>query len=320
MMSRYRLHRSLVRWLAAGAMTAACSLAAAAAEVQYPIGSSIGLKPPPGLHLSGEAPGFRDPDNKVSILLLELPRAAYLQIEASMSTAAAKERGVSLDRRETLFTDAGPAIVSAGDDSRDRSRKWMMVALLPKITALVSVEIPDAARKLYPDAAIREALASLTERTAPIEEQLSLLPYRIEDRAGFRVAAVLNRSTVVLTDGPQDDLHAVEQPHIVIGIAPNLPGQADDRARLAQIAFNNLPGFVDRRITASEMLRVEGQPVHEIRADARDFKTRTPVSVVQWIRFGSTAYMHIVAVTKRDNWSRDFPKFRAVRDGIQPKR
>jgi hypothetical protein len=319
-MRNNRLHRSLTRGLAAGLITVSCGLAAMAAEVQYPVGSSIGLKPPPGLRLSGTAPGFHDPDNQVSMLLLELPRAAYLQIEATMSTAAAKERGVSLDRRETLFTNAGAAVLSAGDDSRDRSRKWMMVALLPKFTALVSVEIPDAARKLYSDSAIRAALASLTERAAPIEEQLSLLPYRIEDRAGFRVVAVLNRSTVILTDGPQDDLHAVEQPHIVIGIAPNLPGQADDRARLAQVAFNNLPGFVDRRVTASEMLRVEGQPVHEIRADARDFKTKTPVSVVQWMRFGSTAYVHIVAVTKRDNWSRDFPKFRAVRDGIQPVR
>jgi hypothetical protein len=147
-----------------------------------------------------------------------------------------------------------------------------------------------------------------------------LLPYRLADRAGFRVVAVLNRSTVILTDGPQDDMHAVEQPHVVIGIAPSLPGHADDRARLAQIAFNNLPGFVDRRVTASEMLRIDGQPVHEIRANARDVTTKTPISVVQWIRFGATAYVQIVAVTKRGNWSRDFPKFRAVRDGIEPNR
>jgi hypothetical protein len=68
------------------------------------------------------------------------------------------------------------------------------------------------------------------------------------------------------------------------------------------------------------MLRVDGQQVYEIRADALDFKTKTPVSVVQWIRFGGNAYLHILAVTKRDNWRRDFPKFRAVRDGIQPRR
>jgi hypothetical protein len=68
------------------------------------------------------------------------------------------------------------------------------------------------------------------------------------------------------------------------------------------------------------MLRLDGHPVHEIRAEARDITSGKPVSVVQWMRFGQNAYVQMVAVTMPDNWSRDFPKFRAVRDGIQPKR
>ena len=318
---REDLPRRLIRWLAAGLIALACGAAPARAdEVQYPVGSSIGLVPPPGLTLSGTQPGFLDAENQVSMLLLELPRAAYVQVESSMSTEAAKQRGIVVDRRETLFTEAGTAVLSAGDDTRENMRKWMMVALLPKVTALVSVQIPDAARKLYPDAAIRKALASLTERPTPITEQLSLVPYKLDELAGFRVVAVLNRSTVILTDGPEDDLHAIEQPHIVVGIAPSVPGQTDDRARLAQLAFNNLPGFVDRRVTVAEMLRVDGQQVYEIRADALDLKTKTPVTVVQWMRFGANAYLHMIAVTPQEHWSRDFPKFRAVRDGIEPRR
>jgi len=318
---RNDLPKRLIRWLAAGVIAVACgAIPARADEVKFPIGSSIGLIPPPGLKLNGPQPGFFDIDNKVSMLLLELPRAAYLQVESSMSTEAAKKRDVIVDRRETLFTDAGAAVLSAGDDTREHMRKWMMVALLPRVTALVSVQIPDAARKLYPDEAIRKTLASLTQRSTPIAEQLSLVPYELDDLAGFRVVSVLNRSTVILTDGPQDDLHVIEQPHIVIGIAPNAPAQTDDRARLARLAFDKLPGFVDRRVTVSEMLRVDGQQVYEIRADALDFRTRAPVSLVQWMRFGRNAYLHIIAVTLRDNWSRDFPKFRAVRDGIQPRR
>jgi hypothetical protein len=318
---REDLPRRLIGWLAAGLIAVACGVMPAQADdVQYPVGSSIGLVPPPGLKRAGQQPGFFDAENKVSMLLLELPLSAYVQVESSMSTEAAKQRGVIVDRRETLFTDAGTAVLSAGDDTRENVRKWMMVALLPKVTALVSVQVPDAARKLYPDAAIHKALASLTERATPIAEQLSLVPYSLDELAGFRVVAVLNRSTVILTNGPEDDLHAIEQPHIVVGIAPSVPGQIEDRARLAQLAFNNLPGFVDRRVTVAEMLRVDGQPVYEIRADALDFKTKTPVSVVQWMRFGQNAYMHMIAVTPREHWSRDFPKFRAVRDGIQPKR
>ena len=312
--------RWLLRCLAAAALAAASrAVPAIAAEVQYPAGSSIGLVPPPGLRLSSTAPGFHDPDNKVTMLLLELPRAAYMRVESSMTTAAAKARGIIVDRRETLFTEAGTGILSAGQDTRENMRKWMLAVLTPNFTALVSVQIPDAARERYPDAAIRAALASLTARPAPIAELLGLLPYRIENLAGFRVVTVLNRNTVILTKGPRDDSHAIEQPHVVIGVAPG-GAEAGDRPRLAQLAFTNIPGFVDRRITASEMLRVDGQPVHEIRAEARDAATGTPISVVQWLRFGQNAFVHILGVTPRDNWSRDFPDFRAVRDGIAPRR
>jgi hypothetical protein len=312
--------RSPIRWLAAGAMALAWS-AACAGEVQFPAGSHVGLVPPPGLRLDGgNAPGFHDTDNKVSMLLLELPRAAYMQVESSMTTAAAKQRGIVVDHRETLFTDAGTAIVSAGNDTRENARKWMLVSLLPSFTALVSVQIPEAARGRYPDSAIRASLATLALRKPPADELLALLPYRLEDLAGFRVVTVLNRSTVVLTDGPRDDIHAVDQPHVVIGIAASGQVQPEQRARLAQLAFNNIPGFVDRRVTSAEPLRLDGQPVHEIRAEARDAATGTPVALVQWVRFGQNAYVQMVAVTTRENWSRDFPKFRAVRDGVQPKR
>jgi hypothetical protein len=309
--------------MTAGMFVAALAVPAAqAADVQFPTGSSIGLDPPPGLTLgfTPQPPGFYDADSKVSIVLLELPPGVYLQVESSMTTAAAKEQGILVDRREIMFTDAGPALVSAGEDTRQQARKWMLAAQLPHATAVVSVQIPEAARQRYPDDAVRAALASLTTRTVPAEEQLSLLPYRIEDLAGFRLIRVVNRSTAILTDGPRDDMRAVDQPHIVIGIAPSIAGQSSDRERLAHAAFNGLAGFAERRITTSEMLRLDGQPVHEIRAEARDATSGAPVSVVQWLRFGQNAYLHIVAVTKRDNWARDFPKFRAVRDGIQPRR
>ena len=86
------------------------------------------------------------------------------------------------------------------------------------------------------------------------------------------------------------------------------------------MVFAQIPGFTNRRMTVSEMLRISGQPIHELRAEAQDAKTGTPVTMVQWLRFGQNAFLQVIGVTKKDNWSRDFPKFRAVRDGIQPKR
>jgi hypothetical protein len=42
--------------------------------------------------------------------------------------------------------------------------------------------------------------------------------------------------------------------------------------------------------------------------------------VVQWIRFSNGgASLRIIASAPRDQWSAAFTRFRAVRDGIQPK-
>jgi hypothetical protein len=308
----------LIRWLVAIAFAAA-AVQASAAEVQFPPGSRIGLVPPPGMKLSTTPPGFQDPDRRAVVLLLELPLGAYLQLESSMATAKAQQHGITVERRETLFTDAGAALLSVGEDTGEKVRKWMMVALMPDFTAVVSVQIPPAARDRYSDEAVRAALASLALRPAPIAEQLALLPYKIGDLAGFRVVSVVNRNAVILTDGPSNEARPADQPHLLVSIVPLDPAQPADRDRIAQLAFNSIPGFVDRKVTVSEMLRVDGQPVHEIRADAREVVSKTPVTMVQWLRFGQNAFVHILGVTTKDNWSRDFPKFRAVRDSIEPK-
>jgi hypothetical protein len=53
--------------------------------------------------------------------------------------------------------------------------------------------------------------------------------------------------------------------------------------------------------------------------DGTSGKGNTAVSIVQWLRFGGPAMMRIVGIAPRDQWASAFPRFRAVRDGIQPR-
>ena len=53
------------------------------AEVTYPTGLRIGLEPPAEAILSTRFPGFEDADRKVTITVLDLPAAAFEQIEAA---------------------------------------------------------------------------------------------------------------------------------------------------------------------------------------------------------------------------------------------
>ena len=92
-----------------------------------------------------------------------------------------------------------------------------------EFTALVTMQVPEAAQAAYPDAAIRAALMSVSVRpTVPVEEQLSLLPFRVGELAGFKVGGIIAGRAVMLTDGPPSQPASHRHPH---------PGRAARRAR-----------------------------------------------------------------------------------------
>ena len=80
-----------------------------------------------------------------------------------------------------------------------------------------------------------------------------------------------------------------------------------------------IPGVREGKITMSEPVRIDGQPGYETRIEATSGKDNTPVTIVQWLRFGSASAMRIIGSSPRDQWAKAFPRFRAVRDGIQPR-
>ena len=53
--------------------------------------------------------------------------------------------------------------------------------------------------------------------------------------------------------------------------------------------------------------------------DAVSGKDNTPVTIVQWLRFGGASSLRIIGSSPRDDWTKAFSRFRAVRDGIQPR-
>ena len=65
-------------------------------------------------------------------------------------------------------------------------------------------------------------------------------------------------------------------------------------------------------------MRIAGRPGNEIRAKAVDL-VGNPVSLVQWVRFNGPAFIRVIAVGKPDQWNELFPRFRAIRDGVEPK-
>jgi hypothetical protein len=292
---------------------------ALAAEATFPVGSRIGLVPPPGMTASRTFQGFEDKERNAAIFMIEAPAQAFAEIDTATSSDAAAKFGIAVEKRESVTLKDGKAIIIRGRQEADgkRFRKWLLVAGAADLTAIITAQIPETEAKAYPDQAIRTALGSMTLRPPPIEERLGLLPFKLNELAGFRVVRVIP-SAVVLTDGPSDEPDP-KQPYFVVAVGAGGPAQAADRETFARQALATFPSIKDIRVTSAESFRIVGQPGFEIRAQAKDAKSEADVAVVQWIRFGTGGYLRAVGVTPKDDWAELFPRFRAIRDGVDPR-
>jgi hypothetical protein len=124
----------------------------------------------------------------------------------------------------------------------------------------------------------------------------------------------------MLSDVPTDGQAAGAgvEPHILVAVGPGGPAQTADREAFARDVFATTPNLRDVRITTSESLRISGQHGHQIIADAKD-PSGFVVTVVQWLRFGGGGYLQLVGVARAEGWRQAYPRFRQVRDGIEPR-
>jgi hypothetical protein len=309
----------LTRPFAAFALLLATALPAVAADAEFPPGLRIGMVPLVGLAKAKTFPGFESEDGSVKVLITELPPAAYGEVVSAFNGNPGGTGGVKQDKIET---PAGLAYFTTetGKAGETTVKRYSMILPGAGFSGYVAVQIPENATKIYTDEAVRQMFASaVTRREVSIDEQLALMPFKIADLADFKnVRTLAPGVSLVLADG--DESSGLEpKPFMIIGLIGQTPQQADDRARFAQEAALQIPGMRETRVTMSEPIRISGQPGFETRIDAVSGKDKTPVTVVQWIRFGGATSLRIIASAPRDQWQAAFTRFRAVRDGIQPK-
>jgi hypothetical protein len=312
----------LFRHLCASVMLLlALTASAAAADVVYPPGLRIGLEPPLDAKVSTRISGFEDLDRKMAIGILDLPGGAYSQIEKSMF--GPNQQGLEDVKREAFPFNGGMAFLLTGLARQNgvTLHKWFFLAnasvggQVQNLTTLINVEVPDSAYSVYTDAVIRKALSTVAFRPTPVQEQLGMLPFTLGDMAGFRVLQVLQEGGVILIDGPGADIN--RQPYMIVSVGRGGPSEPDDRGRFARDLIAAAP-VRDLSVQTAEPMRVGGSPGHEIRATAKNV-TGDAISMVQWLRFGSGGFIRIIGAARTDQWDTLFPRFRAVRDGIDPK-
>ena len=146
---------------------------------------------------------------------------------------------------------------------------------------------------------------------------MSLLPFRVSELAGFKIGGVIAGRAVMLTDGALDPPAKGIDTHILVAIAVGAPAQAADRGRFAHEVFAGRAepeGHPHQLVGDAAHRRQQG---HQIMARGRDGATGDEVTIVQWLRFGGSAYLHLVGVARSDGWTQAYARFRQVRDGIE---
>jgi hypothetical protein len=311
----------LIKWLFVACLLTA-AVPAQAADPVFPLGLRIGVVPPPGLVASTAFQGFEDRDRSVAMILSEMPPDAFPAMDQAFQVDALKAKGIEVEKREdaALKEGHGFIVVARQQMGGTSVRRWALIAGTDTLTAIITLQIPEAAAAAYPDEACRASLASFAVRAkVPASEQMALLPYELRDLAGFHIVRALADGSALLTDGPNDTITAADQPYMLIAIPPVQAPKPEEREAFARRLLAATPGVKDIHLVRSEEMRIGGQPGHQLIAEAKDDPSATPITMVQWLRFGPGRFLHMFGLARTDVWQSVFMRMRTLRDGIEPK-
>ena len=310
----------------AGSLLLLLAPVAAMAQAVFPNQGSIGIVPPAGMVEIPGVAGSEDREAKAAILMLELPVAAYADITRTFEPDALQSKGVTVEQRRDIELAGGEkGILLTGYQSVGTIalKKWILLVGAKDVTAMVTVQFPEAASARYSDETVEAALRSIVFRAPPTQEELlARLPFTLGDLQGFRVLKVLGGTAVLLAkgEGPAGTaskaVDVADQPFFIISAARG-EVREDDRESLAKRAIASVPGVKELRVERGGPLRIGGQPGFELMGKAFDQQSGKPVKVAQWLRFGRAGYLRMVGVAPEDRFGAEFDAMRALRDGIE---
>ena len=295
------------------------SPAARAAEAIFPPGSRVGLVPLDGLQKAASFRGFENTDNGTKVVVAEAPANVFASIDAGLKAGQLPASAIKPELFETASGRKSYLTHETATNGTDKAERFALVISGEGFSGYVAVDVPQAAAQAYPEQAIRKMLASATVRgDVPLQEQLANLPFKVTDTAGFKLVRTLPPGSSVILSDAEGDSDLSGPPYILVAIAPIALGPSDDRGRVARDLAQTIPGLKNMRFTSAEPIRIAGTPGFEVRIEAKTAKDDRDVTLVQWLRFGSGATLRMVAGATREDWAQAFPRFRAVRDGIDP--
>jgi hypothetical protein len=190
------------------------------------------------------------------------------------------------------------------------------------------VQVPQEQSKGYTDAAVRAVFNTLALRNnVPDTELLEMLPFKVGDMAGFRIANVIPGRALLLIDRPdyphmvvtQDLPEYLYDARCTIVAVPGSSSDKEARVNFARAAFASIGGIKDVQITMAEPVRLDHQDGFETVAHAKDAASGADLMVVQWLRFGGGRSLQMVGIARAAIWEDELARLRNMRASIEMK-
>ena len=281
----------------------------------FPGASGVGLEPPPEMMAAKTFDGFQA--GTASIVITEMPSAAYTQIDASRAMFVAR---FGAKQAEDVDVNGSHGFLVKGSVALGGKhiQKWVLVLGSPTETAVISAQLPDGDLKVK-EAAIDAALRTVAFRPRPgLDAQVAALPFAVGDLAGFRISATALGAALILVDGTKDVDPNQSQAHVVVTASEGTP-PVGDREAFAKTQLQAFQAVRTTEVKSSKLFEAGGAQWAEVDAEGSEGQGETPVAIAYFVRFDATGTLSIVCVAPRAEGSQLADRFKTVALSVKPK-
>ena len=262
------------------------------------MGSFATIDLPDGFEESRQFTGVIMPEGHATILVTELPAAAFETLANDMLTSpeALAKKNIQLDSVNKIRQGEHKALLGRGRQTLEGQsvEKWILVIGAPQATLLITAQIPTLLARPDRVARMEAALAS-TRVAAARSVPRTDLPFTMGETERFRLQRALSANTVLLTE-PAYTGPANQQPIFVIAAsdATDCTDGKDNPHAFANRALAGLSRVRDLAITTT----YDG-PIGKdagIITEATGVMADQKVIVVQTLRFSDCGYLRTIGI------------------------
>ncbi|MCP4327484.1 MAG: hypothetical protein GY791_03500 [Alphaproteobacteria bacterium] len=287
---------------------------------QFPPASRIGLVPPTGFVVSPDFTGFMDREAVASIVITEMPKEAYGDLEAGFTEDNLAAQGMALQGPcpDLAITFEHRCFRASQEASGYLFQKWFLIARLGTETALVLVTMPDLVLQagVYSEAVVEAALSSIAYSEDLTTDPLEVLPFAIaegdllpfKDTMGGSAALFVGEATA---EGPQ--------PAWIVAASLG-PGTNAANIEFGRLAFQEIATVLDARVTEERRITVGPLAGHVLEGTGTDEVTGDDLFVFQAILVDAEdTYYRLVGLAPMTQKELYRPEFFRLTQTLEPR-